>query len=43
MKRIVAMPADVTETDSNASFKNGVLEVRLRKAKILPRARIQIE
>jgi len=43
MRRIVAMPVDVTETDSNASFKNGVLEVRLKKTKILPKARIQIE
>jgi HSP20 family protein len=43
MRRIVAMPADVTEIDSNASFKNGVLEIRLRKTKILPKARIQIE
>jgi HSP20 family protein len=43
MRRIVAMPVDVTEADSNASFKNGVLEVRLRKTKILPKARIQIE
>jgi HSP20 family protein len=43
MRRIVAMPADVTEIDSNASFKNGVLEIRLKKTKILPKARIQIE
>jgi HSP20 family protein len=43
MRRIVAMPADVTEIDSNASFRNGVLEIRLKKTKILPKARIQIE
>ena len=43
MRRIVAMPVDVTEDDSNASFKNGVLEARLKKTKILPKARIQIE
>jgi HSP20 family protein len=43
MRRIVAMPVDVTENDSNASFKNGVLEIRLKKTKILPKARIQIE
>lgn len=43
MKRIVAMPADVTETAANASFKNGVLEVRLRKATIQPGSRIPIE
>jgi HSP20 family protein len=43
MRRIVAMPADVTENDSGARFRNGVLEVRLRKAKIQQKARIQIE
>ncbi len=43
MRRIVEIPVDVTETDSSASFKNGVLEVRLKKTKILPKARIQIE
>ncbi len=43
MRRIVAMPADVTEHASNASFKNGVLEIRLRKATIQPGSRIQIE
>jgi HSP20 family protein len=26
------LPAEVTEENSQASFKNGVLEVRLRKA-----------
>ena len=29
MRRIVAIPVDVTEIDSNASFRNDVLEVRL--------------
>jgi HSP20 family protein len=43
MSRVVAMPADVTEDDSRASFTNGVLEVRLKKAKIQPKSRIQIE
>lgn len=43
MSRVVAMPTDVTEDDSSASFKNGVLEVRLKKAKIQPKTRIQIE
>jgi len=43
MKRIVTMPADVSENASNASFKNGVLEVRLRKATIQPGSRIPIE
>jgi HSP20 family protein len=43
MRRIVVLPVDVTDTDSKASFKNGVLEVTLRKTKILPKAPIQIE
>ena len=43
MSRVVAVPMDVTENDSSASFKNGVLEVRLKKAKIQPKSRIQIE
>jgi HSP20 family protein len=32
MYRTVMLPAEVTEENSQASFKNGVLEVRLRKA-----------
>jgi len=43
MRRIVALPTDVTEENSKASFKNGVLEVRLRKTKIAERSRIEIE
>jgi HSP20 family protein len=43
LQRIVVLPADVTETDAKASFKNGVLEVRFRKSKISPKSRIQIE
>jgi HSP20 family protein len=43
MRRIVAMPTDVTEDNSSATFKNGVLEVRLKKAKIQPSNHIQIE
>ncbi len=31
MSRTVTLPADVTEEGANASFKNGVLEVRLKK------------
>jgi HSP20 family protein len=31
MSRIIALPADVTDTDAKASFKNGVLEVTLKK------------
>lgn len=43
MSRVVAMPADVTEDDASATFKNGVLEVRFKKTKIQPKSRIQIE
>lgn len=43
MSRIVTMPADVSEEDSKASFKNGVLEVHLKKIKIEPKSRIEIE
>lgn len=31
MSRTVSLPAEVTEEGANASFKNGVLEVRLKK------------
>jgi HSP20 family protein len=43
MQRLVSLPADVTEKDAKASFKNGVLEVRLNKTKISPKSRIDIE
>ena len=43
MQRIVALPAEVTGDDSKASFKNGVLEVQLKKTKISPKSRIGIE
>lgn len=43
MRRVVALPADVTEDDSSASFRNGVLEVRLKKTRIQPKGRIKIE
>ena len=29
--RMVTLPADVTEDDANASFRNGILEVRQKK------------
>lgn len=32
MDRVVRMPSDVTEEGATATFKNGVLEVRLKKA-----------
>jgi HSP20 family protein len=43
MQRMVVLPTDVTEKDANASFKNGVLEVRFNKSKISPKSRIEIE
>jgi HSP20 family protein len=43
MTRIVALPNDVTDEGATASFKNGVLEVRLKKVTIERGARIQIE
>ncbi len=43
MSRIIALPADVIEEGASASFKNGVLEVRLKKSPAEKGARIQIE
>jgi len=43
MKRMVALPKDVEEGDASASFKNGVLEVRLKKSSKERGKRILIE
>ncbi|HEU17321.1 MAG TPA: Hsp20/alpha crystallin family protein, partial [Methanolinea sp.] len=43
MKRMVALPRDVEEAGSSASFKNGVLEVRLKKSEKERGKRILIE
>jgi HSP20 family protein len=43
MQRVVRLPAEVTGEDSKASFKNGVLEVHLKKTTISPVSRIEIE
>lgn len=43
MQRVVVLPAEVTEDDAKASFKNGVLEVQLKKSTIIPKSRIEIE
>lgn len=43
MRRIVALPADVREENSKASFKNGVLEVTLKKTRGTSKTRIEIE
>jgi HSP20 family protein len=43
MSRVVTLPADVTEDDAKASFKNGILEVRLKKRIMPQKSRILIE
>jgi HSP20 family protein len=32
MSRIVSLPHDVTDAGASATFKNGVLEIRLKKS-----------
>lgn len=43
MRRIVALPVDVTDKDARASFRNGVLEVTLKKTRDAKKSRIAIE
>lgn len=43
MSRIVALPADVTEKEAKASFRNGVLEVTLKKVQLPSSTHIAIE
>jgi HSP20 family protein len=43
LRRVVVLPADVTENESKASFKNGVLEVHLKRSTFAPVSRIAIE
>jgi HSP20 family protein len=43
MSRMVTLPADVAEDDVKASFRNGILEVRLRKRTMPQKSRILIE
>ena len=43
MCRIVNLPHDVTEESASASFKNGVLEIRLKKSKEEKGKQIKIE
>jgi len=43
MRRIVPLPAEVTEKDARATFKNGVLEIHLKKAPGEPVKGIMIE
>ncbi|WP_245619381.1 Hsp20/alpha crystallin family protein [Methanogenium cariaci] len=32
MRRVVSLPAEVIDEEASATFRNGVLEIRLRKA-----------
>jgi HSP20 family protein len=43
MDRVVRLPADVTEEGAAATFKNGVLEVRLKKTAAETKKKIPIE
>ena len=43
MSRGVILPADVTENNAKASFRNGVLEVALKKTSPQNQSRIEIE
>jgi len=43
LDRVVKLPTDVTDEGSTATFKNGVLEVRLKKTAIEAKKKIPIE
>ncbi len=43
IRRQVYLPTDVTEEGATASFRNGVLEVHLKKTKVVPEKKIPIE
>jgi HSP20 family protein len=43
MRRIVPLPSEVTEKDARATFKNGVLEIHMKKAVSEPVKGITIE
>ena len=43
LRRVVALPTDVSQGDAKASFKNGVLEVWLKRQAVAPSSRIAIE
>jgi HSP20 family protein len=43
MGRVITLPADVTDEGAAASFKNGVLEVHLRKYKAPKKGKIQVQ
>jgi HSP20 family protein len=43
IRRNITLPCDVTEDDAQASFKNGVLEVHLKKMVLPVKSKIEIE
>jgi HSP20 family protein len=43
LRRIVALPTDVSLEDAKASFKNGVLQIHLKRQTAAPSSRIAIE
>ena len=43
IQRIIPLPAPVTETGAKSTFRNGVLEIHLKKTKEEQKSRIQIE
>ena len=43
MRRVVTLPAYVTESDAKARFKNGVLEVHIKRSKMAQVSHIAIE
>ena len=43
MRRRVELPTEVTEEGTTATFKNGILELRLKKMLVRPEKKIEIE
>ncbi len=43
MSRMVTLPANVTEEDTKTGFRNGILEVRLKKRGMPQKSGITIE
>jgi len=43
LSRVVALPHDVTDVDATASFKNGVLEIRLKKSSVQHGSSIKVD
>jgi len=43
MQRMVLLPTEVSQDNAKASFKNGVLEVHLKRTTAAPASKIEIE